>query len=411
MHILWIKTELLHPVDKGGRIRTFQMLRQLRRDHRITYLALNDGSGPPDALDRAAEYCDDLVTLPFETRRKRSAGFYAELLANMASPLPYAIAKYRVPALTEALRDLVQRSAVDAAVCDFLAPSVNIPDGLGVPLILFQHNVEAQIWERHAANARDPVTRWYMRRQWRRMAAFERRECARFDHVVAVSQEDADLMRRLYAPRAISTVATGVDTEYFAPSGQRKRMPNEIVFTGSMDWLPNEDAMLWFTSAVLPLVREHVPEATLSIVGRTPSAPVRDLERRHSGVTVTGSVPDVRPYLEQGSVFVIPLRIGGGTRLKAYEAMGMEIPVVSTRIGVEGLPLAAGGEYLAADDAPAFAAAIVRLLREPALGRALAQAAAARVRRECGWREVAAVFADICSAAARRPAGVVGSLA
>lgn len=398
MHILWIKTELLHPVDKGGRIRTYQMLRQLRAEHRITYLALDDGSGGPDAVERAREYCDDLVVVPFAARAKRTKGFYWELLQNLASPLPYAVAKYRSPAMTHELRRLAAAGDVDVVVCDFLFPSLNVPSDLGSPTVLFQHNVEAAIWERHAQVASHPVKRLYMREQWRRMRAFEGRECRRFDKVIAVSPEDCEVLERAYGLRGVEEVPTGVDTDFFRPTDAGTRNRNEIVFTGSMDWLPNEDAVAWFADAILPRIRAEVPEAHFTIVGRTPSRPVLELARTHSNITVTGSVPDVRPYMERAAAFVIPLRIGGGTRLKVYEAMGMEIPMVSTAIGIEGLPVRHDAELLVADEPEAFAAAVVRLLRDPALGARLAGSAARRVRTEFGWREVAARFASICAA-------------
>jgi sugar transferase (PEP-CTERM/EpsH1 system associated) len=398
MHILWIKTELLHPVDKGGRIRTYQMLRQLRREHRITYLALDDGAGGPEAIERASEYCHELVTVPFASRAKRTKGFYWELLQNLASPLPYAVAKYRSPALTRELRRLVAAGDVDVVVCDFLVPSLNVPSDLGVPMVLFQHNVEAAIWERHAQVASHPVKRLYMREQWRRMRAFEGRECRRFDKVIAVSREDRDALARAYGLSDVEEVPTGVDTEFFRPGRAVARNGNEIVFTGSMDWLPNEDAVAWFAEAILPRIRAHVPDAQFTIVGRTPSQPVRELARTHRGITVTGSVPDVRPYMERAAVFVIPMRVAGGTRLKVYEAMGMEIPIVSTTIGIEGLPIRHDAELLVADEPEAFATAVVRLLREPGLGARLAESAARRVRADFGWYEVASRFASICAA-------------
>jgi sugar transferase (PEP-CTERM/EpsH1 system associated) len=396
MHILWIKTELLHPVDKGGRIRTYQMLRELCREHRVTYLALDDGAGGAEALPRASEYCHEVVTVPFRSRGKRTAGFYWELLCNVASPLPYAVAKYRSPALTRALERLVASHDVDVIVCDFLFPSLNVPNGLGVPVVLFQHNVEAAIWERHAQVAAHPVTRWYMREQWRRMRAFEGAECRRMDRVVAVSAEDCRTLSAAYGLTRVDEVPTGVDTEYFRPSGTVARNRNEIVFTGSMDWLPNEDAVSWFADRILPRILAEVPAARFTIVGRTPSEKVRGLARTHEAITVTGSVPDVRPYMERAAAFVIPIRIAGGTRLKVYEAMGMEIPIVSTTIGVEGLPVHDGAELSIADEPERFADAVVRLLRDPELGARLARTAADRVRSEFGWREVAARFGRIC---------------
>lgn len=402
MRVLWIKTELLHPVDKGGRIRTYQMLRELRVNHRVTYLTLDDGTASPDAIARATEYCDEVIRVPFRTASKRTPRFWLELVGNVFSGLPYAIAKYRVPALTGALRARVARGDIDVIVCDFLSPSINVPSDLDVPVILFEHNVEAAIWERHTRVAANPLKRRYMAEQWRRMRRFEGEECRRVDHVIAVSAEDCRQLEREYGLAEVSEVPTGVDTEFFRPSATVERAPHEMVFTGSMDWLPNEDGIIWFCEEILPRIRREIPDATLTIVGRSPSRPVLDLAERHDAVEVTGSVPDVRPYMERASVFVVPLRIGGGTRLKVYEAMGMEIPIVSTTIGAEGLPVRDGHDLLLADDPDAFAATVVRLMRKPASGRELARTAAERVRAEFAWREVAARFAAICGRFATR---------
>jgi sugar transferase (PEP-CTERM/EpsH1 system associated) len=401
VHILWLKTELLHPVDKGGRIRTYNMLRALRREHRVTYLTLDDGSAAPDAAERAAEYCHDLVRVPFATAPKRSVRFFAELAANVLSPLPYAAAKYRSPAMREAVERAVRSGNVDVVVCDFLFPSVNVPDGLGVPTVLFQHNVEAMIWERHAAVAGDPVKQRYMREQWRRMRRHEAAECRRFDHVVAVSPQDAEVFARDYGVTA-SDVPTGVDTDYFRPSGREAARPNNLVFTGSMDWMPNEDAVLWFADAILPRVRVRVPDATLTVVGRHPPPRVRALAESGQGVEVTGSVPDVRPYMERAAAFVVPIRIGGGTRLKVFEAMAMEKPLISTPVGAEGLPLRDGVDAILAAEPDAFADAVVAVLGDQVRARALAASGADLVRTRYGWDRVAEQFAAACAATAAR---------
>lgn len=409
MRVLWIKTELLHPVDKGGRIRTYQMLRELKVHHRVTYLTLDDGTASSDAIARATEYCDEVIRVPFRTASKRTPRFWLELVRNVFSGLPYAIAKYRVPALTRALRARVARGDIDVVLCDFLFPSINVPSDLDVPVILFEHNVEAAIWERHTQVAGSPLKRRYMAEQWRRMRRFEGDECRRLDHVIAVSAEDCRQLEREYGLAEVSEVPTGVDTEFFRPSAGVERTPHEMVFTGSMDWLPNEDGIIWFCDEILPRIRREIPDATLTIVGRSPSRPVLDLAERHDRVEVTGSVPDVRPYMERASVFVVPLRIGGGTRLKVYEAMGMEIPIVSTTIGAEGLPVRDGHDLLLADDPDTFAATVVRLMRAPESGRGLARTAAARVRAEFAWREVAARFATLCERAVDRHARHPGS--
>jgi sugar transferase (PEP-CTERM/EpsH1 system associated) len=399
MHILWLKSELLHPVDKGGRIRTYHMLRQLKCEHQITYLTLDDGLAAPDALERASEYADAVQRIPFHAPRKGTPAFYADLVKNLGSRLPYAIAKYRSTAMRREIEATVRREDIDVLVCDFLAPSVNVPERLTCPTVLFQHNVEARIWERHAAVSMNPLARAYFREQWRRMVHFEAVECRRFAQVVAVSPEDREVFRTQYGQPEVGEVSTGVDTAFFRPTGTVAREPHDIVFTGSMDWLPNQDGILWFADTILPLVRQRIPGATLTVVGREAPQRIRALAEQDSGIRVTGTVPDVRPYLERAAVFVVPLRIGGGTRLKIYEAMAMERAVVSTTVGAEGLPLQQGREIVLADAPDAFAAAVAELLGNPARAEAIAGNAAALVRRSFGWDQVAQQFAELCQRA------------
>ncbi|HEX8501623.1 MAG TPA: glycosyltransferase [Pyrinomonadaceae bacterium] len=403
MRILWLKTELLHPVDKGGRIRTYQMLRALRRRHHVTYLTLDDGSAAPEAPSLAGEYCHELVRVPHRTRPKFTAGFYAELAANLASPLPYFIRKYESAGMR---RELEARAAgFDVVVCDFLMPSVNVPRSLPVPAVLFQHNVEAMIWRRHYEVQANPLKKAYLYGQWLKARRFERAACRRFDSVVAVSREDAELMRREYGAAEVSDVPTGVDVDYFRPSGAGPREPHGLVFTGSMDWLPNEDAIQFFTREVMPLVRERVPGVKLTVVGRKPYASLLELAGRDPSIIVTGRVEDVRPYMERAAAYVVPIRVGGGTRLKIYEAMAMEMPVVSTTVGAEGLPLRDGRDVLIADTPRAFADAVVRVLGDEALARGLGRQAAATVRENFGWERVADQFAALCERAVARGAG------
>ena len=404
MHILWIKTELLHPVDKGGRIRTYQMLRALARHHEITYLTLDDGSAAPDAPVRAAEYCAHLDVVPFAPAPKGSVSFLADVARNLFSSRPFVIDRYHVPALEARLRTLCAERAVDVVVCDFLAPSSNVPDSLGVPVILFEHNVESMIWQRHAEVATNPLKKAYFNSQWRRMRRFEAAECRRMHSVIAVSEQDANVFRADFGVERVHAVATGVDLEYFTerPAGAAIT-PGSMVFTGSMDWMPNEDGMEWFVASVLPQIRAAHPHATLTVVGRNPTSRVRALHAPASGVTVTGSVPDVRPYLESAELFIVPLRVGGGTRLKIYEGMAMGLPTVSTTIGAEGLPLTDGEHIVLADDAQAFARACIAMLANTERAAAVGQSGARYVRGHCGWDGVARDFAQFCRAAVPAP--------
>lgn len=396
MRILWLKTELLHPVDKGGKIRTYAMLRELAKEHDVTYLTLDDGSAAPDAVERASEYCTRLERVTFSPARKGSVGFFMELAGNVFSRLPYALSRYRSSAFERRVADLANSGAYDVIVCDFLTPAVNLPAELPVPVVLFQHNVEAEIWRRHVEVRKDPLSRGYFAEQYRRMRRFEAEACRRFDLVIAVSEEDARHFEREYGIEAVAAVPTGVDVDFFTPDAHAKRTGGSLVFTGSMDWMPNEDGIRWFAEEILPRIRRGAPGVTVTIVGRNPPAAISALAERDRGVKVTGRVPDVRPYMESGSVFIVPLRVGGGTRLKIYEGMSMGLPVVSTSVGAEGLPLTNGEHILLADDPESFAAACVRLLSDEKDARALGDRGARYVRERFGWNSVASRFADLC---------------
>ena len=397
MRILWLKTELLHPVDKGGKIRTYNMLKQLKRDHDITYLALDDGTASETARANAIEYCHKLICVPHRTRPKFTPGFYAELLANLFSPLPYFMKKYESRGMRQAMEELLAQEKFDVLVCDFLQPSINVPDQLPIGTVLFQHNVESMIWRRHYEVQRNPLKRAYLYGQWRKTWAYERSACRKFDMVVAVSAADEDQMRTEFDLRHAAAVPTGVDVDYFRPRNGTAPDKHNIVFTGSMDWLPNEDAMQYFIRDVMPLIRAAIPDLTLTIVGRNPYPSLVQLSKSDKGIIVTGRVDDVRPYLERAAAYIVPIRIGGGTRLKIYEAMAMEKPVVSTTVGAEGLPIKNGQELLLADTPAAFAAAVVQLLTSPDFAHRLGARAALTVRQQFGWERVTARFAEICA--------------
>jgi len=174
MNILWIKTELLHPIDKGGKIRTYNMLKELKRNHRITYLALDDGAADEKARGRAYEYCHELVCVPHRQREKFTVGFYAELLLNLLSAQPYATKKYESLEMRLEIERRSKAGAFDVLVCDFLAPAANVPTFLGKPAMLFQHNVEAMIWKRHYEVQDNLLKKAFLFTQWKKARAFER---------------------------------------------------------------------------------------------------------------------------------------------------------------------------------------------------------------------------------------------
>jgi len=372
------------------------MLRELRRNHEITYLTLDDGSAAPNARELAEEYCHQLITIPHHTRPKFSAGFYLDLTRNLVTRLPYFIMKYQSAEMRRQIEGLVNRGNIDVLVCDFLMPAINVPDRLPCATVLFQHNVEAMIWKRHFEVQPNPLKKAFLYGQWRKAFAFERKMCRRFDKVVAVSAEDREIMRSDYEVDNLAEVPTGVDTEFFRPDPSVRRERRHLVFTGSLDWLPNDDAMRYFVNEILPLVRQKIPDIKLTVVGRNPYPGLIELSKQDPNIIVTGRVDDVRPYMDRAAAYIVPIRVGSGTRLKIYEAMAMELPIVSTTVGAEGLRLVDGRELLIADTPHEFAEGIVKLLSDADLAQGLGRRASELVRSHFGWSNAATQFAGIC---------------
>ncbi|PYR29300.1 MAG: hypothetical protein DMF98_00310 [Acidobacteria bacterium] len=363
MRVLWLKSDLLLPLDKGGKLRTWHLLRHLATRHEVTYLAFAE---------------PDTEIVPRSDSPKGSWRFYVDAAIHLFDPLPYAVGKYRSAAFRRRLNDLLRQRAFDVIVCDFLFPAVNLPRRLPCPAVIFTHNVESEIWRRYAETRTSRRSYWLYSMQYRRMLRYEERALRRFDSVLAVSSADRDTFARIYPDairQPVHVVPTGVDTHYFTTSPSQTGA-RELVFTGSMDWLPNEDAMLFFCRDVLPLVR------------RAPTPAVARL-REQQGVRVTGRVDDIRPYVRDAAVYVVPLRIGGGTRLKIFEALAMGKAVVSTSVGAEGLPVTGGEHVMVADSPETFAREIVHLLRDIDHRRRLETAARALVVERYDWSAVA----------------------
>jgi sugar transferase (PEP-CTERM/EpsH1 system associated) len=396
MKILWLNAGLLLPLDKGGKLRTWHLMRRLAERHDITYLCYTDPSHTGPDLQGMREVCTRLETIPRTDPGKGTARFYLDAARYLVDPVPYACAKYRSDAYRTRLRELLAAERFDAIVCDFLMPVVNLPERFPCPAIFFTHNVEADIWRRHTENARNPISRFLLRQQWNRTLRFEGDALARFDLVLAVSKADGAAFERLYPGRLripAHIVQTGVDTTFFAPLAGVPERRAHMVFTGSMDWLPNEDGMQYFVRDILPRIRQLEPDATLSIVGRAPTPAVRRLAWQ-AGIEVTGRVDDVRPHIAAGAVYVVPLRIGGGTRLKIFEAMAMGKAVVSTTIGAEGLPVSHGQNVLIADEPVRFAQAVVHMIREVNARRRIEAEARRLVVERYDWSTVAQDFED-----------------
>tara|TARA_B110000037_G_scaffold53128_1_gene65096 strand:+ start:4100 stop:5020 length:921 start_codon:yes stop_codon:yes gene_type:complete len=287
----------------------------------------------------------------------------------------------------------------DLVICDFLFPATNFRNvRIKAPVILFQHNMEAMIWKRLAESTSNPVKRFYLNIQFRRFDKWEGRLSRIFDGVITVSDDDSSYARRQYKLDNVrGHVPTGVDPGHFAPRKEILADDNVIGFLGSMDWMANIQAVGYFVEKIYPRIRRAIPGARFVVIGRNPPGSIRNLAKNDGSITVTGSVEDVRPYLKECDLMVVPLLTGGGTRIKILEAMAMGVPVVSTTIGAEGLELEGGVHLEIADDADGFADLTTELLSDTCRRRALADAAHERLVRENGWEFVIDEFLRLCT--------------
>jgi sugar transferase (PEP-CTERM/EpsH1 system associated) len=390
LKILWVKAGGLYPPNIGGRIRSYRILKALARRHSITlftfYAATKD-----DLHSTLEREFTQVVLMPLTIpagRTFREALSYARYLS---SPLPYTVSKFCQPKVTQRVRQVVAEDKPDVIVCDFVFAAHSIPWDLPIPKILFTHNVETAIWKHHYKLARNPFWKALSWRECQAMDRFERECVSRADHVLTVSDSDRNIFSRVADPSRITVIPTGVDIEYFRPSDHQEE-PNTIVFTGAMDWMPNEDAIVYFIKAILPRIRKRIPGVSLCVVGRDPSRGLLELGASEPGIEVTGRVDDVRPFVRRAAVYVVPLRIGGGTRLKIFEAMAMGKAVVSTTIGAEGLPVHPGQDILIADDPEDFANTTINLLGDPIRRSEIGRTARELVDRGYSWDAVVRPF-------------------
>jgi sugar transferase (PEP-CTERM/EpsH1 system associated) len=398
--ILWVKAGKLLPVDTGGKIRSLNLLRQLAARHEVTVFSYYGGRRDAEYEREIAEILPGARTLctgiPDSTPLERSIQY----LLRLPSPEPFAVSKFGGRHVRRLVSRWIAAREFDVAVCDFLSASRNFPQKLATPTVLFAHNVESALWSRQASAEEHPIKRLAYEIEARKMQLFERRTVARFDHVIAVSENDRAALAQFTDATRVTVVPTGVDLRQFQTIAGVEANNPSVVFLGSMDWEPNIGGVEWFCAQVWPRVVAAVPAARFRIVGRAPHPRVRRLAS--ANVEVTGAVPSVLPYLAEAAVFVVPLHVGGGTRLKIFEAMAAGRSIVSTSLGAEGLDVTHGRDILLADDPASFASEVIRVLTEPQLRRALSIGAGA-LAAEYDWSSVVAQFETVLAALVTPP--------
>jgi sugar transferase (PEP-CTERM/EpsH1 system associated) len=386
MRLLVLTPQLPYPPHQGTSLRNFNLIAQLAKRHQVCLLTFLEPDQSLKEADPLLDRCQWIDTVPVSQRSDslRLRQMLTTRRPDMAWRLWSTTFLDRLAKrLAEAPFDVVQIEGIELAP---YLPTVRAVQPR--PLIVYEgHNAEWILQKRAFLTDLRTPRRWpaaaYSFVQWMRLRSYEAEVCRRVDRVVAVSEADRDAILTIAPEVAVTVVPNGVDLdEHTGYTGPVQSF--ELVFTGKMDFRPNVDAMLWMGREVWPLIHRHRPQARLAIVGQRPHSRLNAL-RESPGITITGWVADVRPYIGGATVYVAPLRVGGGTRLKLLQAMAMGKAIVATSLGAEGFPVTHGRELLLADSADSFAQAVLALLDDRQQRTQLGKAARGFVEANYGW--------------------------
>ena len=383
MKILFLSPTVPFPLTDGGRIRVFNLLKQIAAKNDVTLLALETQPTDADGVTELQQLGIQVHLVPNAPTLPRVS--FGTLANAFLKRQPITVARYDLPVYRQKFRELVATENFDLVHYEMFH-TAQFRTEVDLPSVLSQQNVDSAIWRRLCGETANP---FYKFAYWTQQLAFQRYErvlSPKFDAVTCTSDIDATVFERLCAEDTIEIIPNGVDVTHYQPDFTSEA-PAHLIYIGSMDWYPNEDAVAFFADEVLPGIQDKVPDVQFSIVGGNPSARVQKLTARE-GVVVTGRVPEIKPYFAEATVFVVPLRIGSGTRLKILEALAMAKAIVSTSVGAEGLDLKDGEEIFIADEPTAFADAVTRLLTDASLRRRVGENGRARVEQDYDWRSI-----------------------
>jgi sugar transferase (PEP-CTERM/EpsH1 system associated) len=377
MKILYVCHRFPFPPKRGGKIRPFNMIRHFARSHEVTVCSLVRSDAEAKEGEGLAAHC-----ARYEMVRVHDPLQAVRMAARLPTPVPSSFGFFRSGELARRIRDAAARERFDLVFvhCSSVARYVEgIPD---VPKILDFGDMDSQKWKEYSQAKPFPLSWGYGIEAWK-LEREEARLARRFDLCTATTRAEWETLQAMETGTPSDWFPNGVDSEFFAPT-DRPCDPDKIVFVGRMDYYPNQQCMFEFCAKVMPMLRARRPSTTLSIVGADPSPAVRELGKL-PGVTVTGSVPDVRPYLHEAALMVAPLNIARGTQNKILEGMAAGVPVVSSRVAAGGVDATAPEHLLTATTSDEYVEAILRVLDDPAERIRLARAGRARMLSHHAW--------------------------
>jgi glycosyltransferase involved in cell wall biosynthesis len=404
--VLVVDEELPFPLNNGKRIRTFNLLKNLASLHEITFLChrnrdldeLNQGVERFQQLGIKVEFLQCKAPMP--TLLIPKSRLILQLGINIFSTQPYVVQRNISGELRRRVNEIATQRGADLVHFEWTPYAAAMTKAVGKPWVAHAHNVESLIWKRYVQHERNPFKRAFVQNQWKKMMRFERKVFKSSARMIFVSETDSDIAQSEFDCQRRAVVDNGVDIHGYPYTAQAFRDQNRILFLGSLDWRPNVDGLLFFLDEAWPLIKSKRPLIQFDIVGR---APVSQLAKRidhESNVNLYSDVLSVQPFLRRAGCMVVPLRIGGGSRLKILEAASSGLPVISTSVGAEGLAIEAGRHFIKAESAAEFADAVINFADNPVEHNDLAQAARRLVQQRYDWTHLAQTMDAVWRSAA-----------
>lgn len=399
MKVLWLSHLLPFPPQGGVMQRSFNLLKEVSKKNEVYLFALNQKAWLPmkEDVNRARnefmKFCKrvDIFDLPSD---KSKYAWYKLVGKSFFTKNPYTVNWTMSREMQNSIKQMLKRSQVDVIHCDTIGLAEYLKNIEKIPKVLNHHNIESHMMLRRAKKENNLLKKLYFYVEGKKLKKYEKIFCPLFDRNITVSELDKNRLQSLLPNLIIDVVPNGVDVEYFQ-SRNREAFSNNIIFVGSMDWYPNEDAVIFFIKNIWPLVKKKCRNATFTIVGRKPGSKVKRLVNDDSSIKITGYVDDVRPFFDMSRVFVCPIRDGGGTKLKLLDAMAMEKAIVTTSVGAEGLEVKNGKHVLIADDYKSFALNIIRLYEDLNFAKYLGQNARKLVVERYSWESIGRKLNDV----------------
>jgi len=392
MRVLFVSHFIPHPPTGGASLRNFNIVKELSRNNSVHLVTFTQRDRHPtrERIEKSREvlkeFCEEITIIDVPSDGS-SLRWYSLLGLNMFSREPYSAWRFWSPMMAQAIEDQIAKHKFDIVHVDTIALAGYLKNLKGLPAVLNHHNVESTLLLRRAATEKNPATRAYIGLQGRKLRSAEQRALSAFDGNISVSDLDGQELSELNPKATICVVPNGTDTEFFKPiDGVDEDL--SLVFAGSMAWYPNGDAMILFGEKIWPLIKRELPDIQMNLIGSRAPAEVVKLGQVDNQFKVLGFVDDVRPTIARAAVYVVPIRVGGGTRLKILDAMAMGKAIVSHPIGAEGLDVTDGKDIVIAEEPELFAKRVVELVRDVESRQLISAQARKSVVEKYSWSTI-----------------------